>query len=229
MRQASETLAGRVAYLDMGPVDMTEAHSAGLPEHQLWLRGGFPDSLLAADDARSFDWRQDFIRSYLERDVPMFAPRLPAQTLGRLWTMLAHQQGGQLNQARLAASLGVSEPTVGRYIDLLCDLHLTRRLTLVLERGGRAEMAIANPHHHQGHPARRHHRAMPETTFHIPSLTDQDAADAVMFVLHDLPCIHQADVNLPERSAWVSHSTMIAAEDIATALAEAGFDAQVRG
>jgi predicted AAA+ superfamily ATPase len=129
MRQASETLAGRVAYLDMGPVDMTEAHSAGLPEHQLWLRGGFPDSLLAADDARSFDWRQDFIRSYLERDVPMFAPRLPAQTLGRLWTMLAHQQGGQLNQARLAASLGVSEPTVGRYIDLLCDLHLTRRLT----------------------------------------------------------------------------------------------------
>jgi len=108
---------------------MTEAHSAGLPEHQLWLRGGFPDSVLAADDARSFDWRQDFIRSYLERDVPMFAPRLPAQTLGRLWTMLAHQQGGQLNQARLAASLGVSEPTVGRYIDLLCDLHLTRRLT----------------------------------------------------------------------------------------------------
>ena len=69
---------------------------------------------------------------------------------------------------------------------------------------------------------------MPETTFHIPSLTDQDAADAVMFVLHDLPCIHQADVNLPERRAWVSHSTMIAAEDIATALADAGFDAQVR-
>jgi predicted AAA+ superfamily ATPase len=129
MRQASETLAGRVAYLDMGPVDMTEAGSAGLPERQLWLRGGFPDSLLAADDAQSFDWRQDFIRSYLERDVPMFAPRLPAQTLGRLWTMLAHQQGGLLNQARLAASLGVSEPTVGRYIDLLCDLHLTRRLT----------------------------------------------------------------------------------------------------
>lgn len=69
---------------------------------------------------------------------------------------------------------------------------------------------------------------MPETTFHIPSLTDPDAADAVMFVLHDLPCIHQADVNLPERSAWVSHSTMIAAEDIATALAEASHPAQVR-
>jgi copper chaperone CopZ len=69
---------------------------------------------------------------------------------------------------------------------------------------------------------------MPETTFHIPAMADQDAADAVMFELQDLPCVHQADVNLPERSAWVSHSTMIAAEDIAAALAEAGFDAQVR-
>ncbi len=70
---------------------------------------------------------------------------------------------------------------------------------------------------------------MPETTFHIPAMADQDAADAVMFELQDLPCVHQADVNLPERTAWVSHSTMIAAEDIAAALAEAGFDAQVRG
>ena len=70
---------------------------------------------------------------------------------------------------------------------------------------------------------------MPETTFHIPSLTDPDAADAVMFVLHDLPCIHQADVNLPAHTAWVSHSTMIAAEDIAAALAEAGHEAEVRG
>jgi len=69
---------------------------------------------------------------------------------------------------------------------------------------------------------------MPETTFHIPSLTDQDAADAVMFVLHDLPCIHQADVNLPEHSAWVSHSTMISAEDIAAALGEAGYVAELR-
>ncbi len=69
---------------------------------------------------------------------------------------------------------------------------------------------------------------MPETTFHTPSLTDQDAADAVMFVLHDLPCIHQADVNLPAHTAWVSHSTMIAPEDIAAALAEAGHEAEVR-
>ncbi len=128
MQQSSETLAGRVAYLDMGPVDMAEAQAADIPENQLWARGGFPDSLLAADERSSFEWRQDFIRSYLERDVPMFAPRLPAETLGRLWTMLAHQQGGLLNQAQLAASLGVSAPAVGRYVDLLADLQLVRRL-----------------------------------------------------------------------------------------------------
>lgn len=128
MRQSSETLAGRVAYLDMAPVGADEAADASLPIDQFWQRGGFPDSLLAADDALSFSWRQDFIRSYLERDVPMFAPRMPAETLGRLWTMLAHQQGGLLNQAQLAGSLGVSAPTVARYVDLLSDLHLVRRL-----------------------------------------------------------------------------------------------------
>ena len=94
----------------------------------LWLRGGFPESLLAHGDSASLDWRRDFIRSYLERDVPMFAPRMPAQALGRLWTMLAHQQGSLLNQARLAASLGVSAPAVARYIDLMVDLQLVRRL-----------------------------------------------------------------------------------------------------
>jgi predicted AAA+ superfamily ATPase len=128
MRQSSETLAGRVAYLDMAPIGADEAADASLSIDQLWQRGGFPDSLLAADDALSFSWRQDFIRSYLERDVPMFAPRMPAETLGRLWTMLAHQQGGLLNQAQLAGSLGVSAPTVARYVDLLSDLHLVRRL-----------------------------------------------------------------------------------------------------
>ena len=128
MQQSSETLAGRVAYLDMHAIHLSEAIPAGLTESVLWNRGGFPDSLLAQDDAHSMAWRQDFIRSYLERDVPMFAPRMPSETLGRLWTMLAHQQGGQLNQAQLAASLGVSASTVGRYIDLLTDLYLVRRL-----------------------------------------------------------------------------------------------------
>lgn len=128
MRQSSETLAGRVAYLEIGPVDILEAGAAGIDAQTLWVRGGFPESLLAQGDGPSLDWRRDFIRSYLERDVPMFAPRMPVQTLGRLWTMLAHQQGGLLNQARLASSLGVSAPTVTRYVDLMVDLQLVRRL-----------------------------------------------------------------------------------------------------
>jgi predicted AAA+ superfamily ATPase len=128
MRQAAESLAGRVAYLDLAPLTLDESGPAGIGEDVLWLRGGFPESLLAADDMTSLDWRRDFIRSYLERDVPMFAPRLPATTVGRLWTMLAHLQGSALNQARLASSLGVSAPAVGRYVDLLVDLKLVRRL-----------------------------------------------------------------------------------------------------
>ncbi len=127
MRQASETLAGRVSYLELAPIDALE-WPAARPLERLWLRGGFPESLLARSDALSLDWRRDFIRSYLERDVPMFAPRLPAATVGRLWTMLAHGQAAPLNQARLASSLAVSSPAVGRYLDLLVDLLLVRRL-----------------------------------------------------------------------------------------------------
>jgi predicted AAA+ superfamily ATPase len=128
MRQSSETLSGRVAYLDIAPLEIGEVGAAAIDGATLWLRGGFPDSLLAPDDRRSLDWRRDFIRSYLERDVPMFAPRLPSETIGRLWTMLAHQQGSMLNQSRLASALGVSNPTIDRYIDLLVDLHLLRRM-----------------------------------------------------------------------------------------------------
>ena len=128
MRQSSETLAGRVAYIDLSPLSIGDATAAGIADSTLWLRGGFPDSLLAADDTRSLNWRRDFIRSYLERDVPMFAPRLPAETIGRLWTMLAHNQGSVLNQARIASALGVANPTIDRYIDLLVDLQLVRRL-----------------------------------------------------------------------------------------------------
>ena len=128
MRQASETLAGRVAYLEIAPFTAAEAADAGHAIDRTWVRGGFPESLLAASDKNSLRWRTDFVRSYLERDVPMFAPRLPAETIGRLWTMLANGQGSLLNQARLASGLAVTAPTVGRYIDLLSDLMLVRRL-----------------------------------------------------------------------------------------------------
>jgi uncharacterized protein len=128
MKQASETLAGRVAYVELAPIDALEAGEGPGGVQRLWSRGGFPDSLLAKTDVDSLDWRRAFVQSYLERDVPMFAPRLPAETVGRLWTMLAHGQGTPLNQARLAAGLAVSSPAVGRYVDLLVDLLLVRRL-----------------------------------------------------------------------------------------------------
>lgn len=128
MQQSSETLAGRVAYLEVTPILALELQGQDLSTDALWLRGGFPDSLLALDDAASFSWREDFVRSYLQRDVPMFAPRLPAETVGRLWTMLAHQQGALMQQSRLASSLGISNPAVARYVDLLVDLQLVRQL-----------------------------------------------------------------------------------------------------
>lgn len=128
VQKASETLAGRIAYIDMAPITPTESNQSGLALDQLWVRGGFPDSLISPTDETSYEWRQNFIRSYLERDVPMFAPRMPATTIGRLWSMLANGQGSQLNNARLAQGLGVSAPMINRYIDLLVDLMLVRRL-----------------------------------------------------------------------------------------------------
>jgi len=129
LQQSSESLAGRIAYKELTGLTAEEVGKGG---HQnlsaLWLRGGFPDSFLAADDADSLDWRRDFIRTYLERDVPQLGPRIPATALRRLWTMLAHSQGGQLNTAQLGASLGLSAPTARGYVELLEDLLLVRTL-----------------------------------------------------------------------------------------------------
>lgn len=128
MQQAAETLAGRVDYVELAPFDVTELPAPVRDLDRLWVRGGFPESLLAGSEVASLRWRHAFIRSYLERDVPLFAPRLPAETIGRLWSMLAHAQGTMLNQSRLASSLAVSTPAIGRYLDLLVDLLLVRRL-----------------------------------------------------------------------------------------------------
>jgi hypothetical protein len=128
LRQSGESLAGRIEYVELGPLDVLEIEDSADAATALWVRGGFPDSYLAADDADSLSFRENFIRTYLERDVPQFGPRIPAETLGRLWTMLAHAQGAPLNASKLAASLAVSVPTVIRYVDLLADLLLVRRL-----------------------------------------------------------------------------------------------------
>ncbi|MGQ3072401.1 MAG: ATP-binding protein [Ferrovibrionaceae bacterium] len=128
LHQSGESLAGRIEYVEMGPLDVLEVGRTRSEVERLWLRGGFPDSLLAASDADSLAFRQNFVRTYLERDVPQFGRRVPAETLGRLWTMLAHGQGTLLNASRLAMGLSVTSPTVSSYVDLLVDLLLVRRL-----------------------------------------------------------------------------------------------------
>ncbi len=124
LRQSGESLAGRIALVDLGPLDVLEVGEL----MTLWVRGGFPDSYLASDDGGSAAWRRDFIRSYLEREIPQLGPRIPAETLGRLWTMLAHNQGGLLNASKMGSALLISAQTVTRYVDLLADLLLVRRL-----------------------------------------------------------------------------------------------------
>jgi len=126
LQQSGETLAGRIAYLELGPLNILETGAD--PMDALWVRGGFPESFTAPSDARSLRWRQNFIRTYLERDIPQFGPRIAAETLRRFWTMLAHHQSGLLNVAQLARNLGVDAKTAQSYIDLLCDLLLVRRL-----------------------------------------------------------------------------------------------------
>jgi predicted AAA+ superfamily ATPase len=135
LAQSGESLAGRIAFAELAPFDLTEVGDGRLDE--LWVRGGFPDSFLAANDALSLRWRQDFIRTYLERDIPQLGPRIPAETLRRLWTMFAHHQGGLLNAAQLARGLGVSGTTIAHHLDLMVDLLLVRRLPPRLPNAGK--------------------------------------------------------------------------------------------
>lgn len=130
LKQTSESLAGRIAYKELSGFTASEviSHSSDSLD-MLWLRGGFPDSFLAKNDESSLRWRLNFISTYLERDVPQLGPRIPAVTLRRLWTMLAHAQGGQLNIAKLASNLDVAAPTAKRYIELLEDLLLIRSIS----------------------------------------------------------------------------------------------------
>jgi hypothetical protein len=129
LQQSAESLAGRIAYQELAPLSVTEvAGSENASMDRLWTRGGFPDSYLAANGEASFAWRTAFIQTYLERDVPALGPRIPAETLRRYWQMLAHNQGQMLNAAQLASGLGVSGHTVARYLDIMVDLLLVRRL-----------------------------------------------------------------------------------------------------
>ena len=126
LQQSGESLAGRIAYVDLPPLNILEV--ATKDQNALWIRGGFPESFLAKNNTQSLTWRENFIRSYLERDIPDLGPRIPSETLYRFWTMLAHGQGGPLNAAQLARSLAVDGKTIAKYLDLMVDLLLVRRL-----------------------------------------------------------------------------------------------------
>jgi uncharacterized protein len=129
LRQSSESLAGRVAYLELAPLLIEEVGAAPVPASSLWLRGGFPPSFTAADDAASFAWRGDFIQTILARDLPQLGVTIPAETLRRFWRMCAHLQGQLFNASQLGAALGgVAHTTVGRYLDLFVDTLMLRRL-----------------------------------------------------------------------------------------------------
>lgn len=129
LRQAGESLAGRIEFVPLGSLDVLEVEAHGGKAMPLWVRGGLPDSFLAASDEDSYAFRRNFIQTYLERDVGEFvARRLPAETLRRLWTMLAHWQGGLLRASELARSLAINTATVGRYLDTLTSLFILRRL-----------------------------------------------------------------------------------------------------
>jgi uncharacterized protein len=126
LRQSAESLAGRIVYLELPPFQPLELDAAD--QDKLWLRGGFPSSFLASSQPSSMRWRQNLINTYLQRDIPAYGTRIPAETLRRLWTMLSHSQGGLLDVSTLGKNLMLDAKTVHRYLDLFVDLMLLRRL-----------------------------------------------------------------------------------------------------
>ena len=138
LRQTGESLAGRVSYVELTPLLAAEVETDLLTEQALWLRGGYPLSYLADSDDAAFQWRQDFIATFLQRDLPALGVRVPAETLHRFWTMLAHLQGQLFNASQLGRSLGgASHATAGRYLDMLIDTLMVRRLEPYLANVGK--------------------------------------------------------------------------------------------
>ena len=131
IQHSSETLAGRVRFLELGPLsvlEMSQTDPLGFNFEKLWFRGGFPESYLADTDDESWEWRSDFISSYVERDIPLMGPQVSAVTMRRLWSMLAHHSAQQVNLSQLGESLGVNYKTVKNYIDTLTDFYMVRQI-----------------------------------------------------------------------------------------------------
>jgi uncharacterized protein len=127
IRQGSETLAGRIAFVEVTPFSLTETGSE--TTEVLWLRGGFPPSFLASSDHASWLWREAYLKTFLERDIPALGIQIPAATLRRFWMMLAHYHGQQFNASELGKSMGVADTTVSRYLDILTGTFMVRRLS----------------------------------------------------------------------------------------------------
>jgi predicted AAA+ superfamily ATPase len=131
LQHSSETLAGRIRYLELSPFTTMEIwrnDPVVFNPNRLWLRGGFPRSYLAANDDESWEWRNDFISSYVERDIPLMGPQVPATRMKRFWTMLAHYHGQQIVYSELAKSLEVTHPTIRTYLDILTDFYMVRQV-----------------------------------------------------------------------------------------------------
>jgi len=126
IRQSSESLAGRISYLELG--GFTVALVGEDKAEELWVRGTFPRSFLAPSEEVSYQWRQDFIATFLERDIPQLGLNIPAKSLGRFWQMLAHYHGQIFNASEIGKSLGVSDHTAQRYLDLLSGTFMVRQL-----------------------------------------------------------------------------------------------------
>jgi uncharacterized protein len=128
LKQSAESLAGRLATVELGGLLVQEIEPTFARQQQLWLRGGFPESLTSQSDEDSFEWRLDFMRLLLERDLPQFGVQIPAATLQRFWRMVANSHSQLTNMSQLASSMGISVPTVARYLDLLESARMLRRL-----------------------------------------------------------------------------------------------------
>ncbi|MBX2898365.1 MAG: ATP-binding protein [Cyclobacteriaceae bacterium] len=131
LQQSSETLAGRIRYLELSPFSVLEVFNTdptGFNVDKLWLRGGFPDSFLAAHDDESWQWRNSFISTYVERDIPTMGPRISPSQMKKFWAMLAHYHGQQVNFSKLGKSLEVTHPTIKSYLDVLTEFYMVRQI-----------------------------------------------------------------------------------------------------
>ena len=136
IQQSSETLAGRISYYELPPFSFEETHDL----QKLWVRGGFPRSYLATDDHNSLLWRIDYIRTFLEQDIPALGLRVPSAQLGRFWMMLAHMHGNIFNASELGRSLGVVHTTTKQYLDILTGTFMIRELTPWYENLGKRQV-----------------------------------------------------------------------------------------